>query len=58
MQPAIEASFDPATSTISYIVYDEPGGTCAIIDPASHGGTGGNRTIAAARRFGADADAP
>lgn len=33
MQPNIEAFFDPATSTISYIVFDEPGGTCAIIDP-------------------------
>jgi len=26
MQPQIEAFFDPATSTISYIVFDEPGG--------------------------------
>ncbi|GAB1718908.1 MAG: Beta-lactamase-like protein [Nitrosospira sp.] len=33
MQPQIEAFFDPATSTISYIVLDEPGGACAIIDP-------------------------
>jgi glyoxylase-like metal-dependent hydrolase (beta-lactamase superfamily II) len=33
MQPTIEAFFDPATSTISYIVFDKPGGTCAIIDP-------------------------
>lgn len=33
MQPTIEAFLDPATSTISYIVFDEPGGTCAIIDP-------------------------
>lgn len=33
MQPQIEAFFDPATSTISYIVFDEPGGACAIIDP-------------------------
>lgn len=33
MQPNIESFFDPDTSTISYIVFDEPGGTCAIIDP-------------------------
>lgn len=33
MQPQIEAFFDPVTSTISYIVFDEPGGACAIIDP-------------------------
>jgi glyoxylase-like metal-dependent hydrolase (beta-lactamase superfamily II) len=33
MQPNIEAFFDPVTSTISYIVFDEPGGNCAIIDP-------------------------
>jgi glyoxylase-like metal-dependent hydrolase (beta-lactamase superfamily II) len=33
MQPNIEAFFDPATGTISYVVFDEPGGSCAIIDP-------------------------
>lgn len=33
MQPNIEAFFDPSTCTISYIVFDEPGGGCAIIDP-------------------------
>jgi glyoxylase-like metal-dependent hydrolase (beta-lactamase superfamily II) len=33
MKPHIEVFFDPATSTISYIVFDEPGGICAIIDP-------------------------
>ncbi|MBA2659291.1 MAG: MBL fold metallo-hydrolase [Nitrosospira sp.] len=33
MQPNIEAFFDPATWTVSYIVFDEAGGTCAIIDP-------------------------
>ncbi|MEO7320176.1 MAG: MBL fold metallo-hydrolase [Nitrosospira sp.] len=33
MQPNIEAFFDPATWTVSYIVFDELGGTCAIIDP-------------------------
>jgi glyoxylase-like metal-dependent hydrolase (beta-lactamase superfamily II) len=33
MRPSIEAFFDPATWTISYVVYDEPNGHCAIIDP-------------------------
>lgn len=33
MKAQIEAFFDPATWTISYIVYDERGGSCAIIDP-------------------------
>ena len=33
MQPNIQAFLDPATWTLSYIVFDEPGKTCAIIDP-------------------------
>ena len=33
MQPNIQAFFDPATWTVSYVVFDEPGGSCAIIDP-------------------------
>ncbi|MBX9894800.1 MAG: MBL fold metallo-hydrolase [Nitrosomonas sp.] len=33
MRPNIEAFFDPATWTVSYVVYDEPNGHCAIIDP-------------------------
>ena len=33
MKAQIEAFFDPATWTISYLVYDERGGSCAIIDP-------------------------
>ena len=32
MKPNIEPFFDPVTGTITYIVYDEPGGACAIID--------------------------
>jgi len=32
MPPNIQAFFDPATWTVSYVVYDEPGGSCAIID--------------------------
>ncbi|MDO8437096.1 MAG: MBL fold metallo-hydrolase [Nitrosomonadaceae bacterium] len=33
MSPQIQAFFDPATWTVSYIVFDESGGSCAIIDP-------------------------
>lgn len=33
MQPNIEGFFDPATSTVSYVVYEAQGGACAIIDP-------------------------
>ena len=33
MSPQIQAFFDPGTWTVSYVVYDEPGGSCAIIDP-------------------------
>jgi glyoxylase-like metal-dependent hydrolase (beta-lactamase superfamily II) len=33
VKPNIEAFFEPVTSTISYVVYDESGGACAIIDP-------------------------
>ena len=33
MTPHIKAFFDSATWTISYIVFDEPKGSCAIIDP-------------------------
>lgn len=33
MKPTIQSFFDPATWTISYVVFDQPGGSCAIIDP-------------------------
>lgn len=33
MRAQIRAFFDPATWTMSYVVYDEQGGFCAIIDP-------------------------
>lgn len=33
MSPNIQAFFDPATWTVSYIVFDKPNGNCAIIDP-------------------------
>ncbi len=33
MKPNIETFFEPATWTVSYVVFDEVGGNCAIIDP-------------------------
>lgn len=33
MKPTIQSFFDPATWTISYVVFDQPEGSCAIIDP-------------------------
>jgi glyoxylase-like metal-dependent hydrolase (beta-lactamase superfamily II) len=33
MKPTIQAFYDPATWTVSYVVSDESGGSCAIIDP-------------------------
>ncbi|MBE7527377.1 MBL fold metallo-hydrolase [Betaproteobacteria bacterium PRO4] len=33
MRPEIQVFFDPVTWTISYVVFDKPGGHCAIIDP-------------------------
>lgn len=32
MTPNIKGFFDPATWTITYVVYDREGGTCAVID--------------------------
>lgn len=32
MTPQIQAFFDDATWTVSYIVFDEPGGHCALVD--------------------------
>ncbi len=33
MNPSVEAFFDSVTATVSYVVYDEAGGTCAVVDP-------------------------
>ncbi len=33
MKPNIETFFEPVTWTVSYVVFDEVGGSCAIIDP-------------------------
>lgn len=32
MNPLIQAFFDEATWTVSYVVYDAPGGHCAVVD--------------------------
>jgi len=32
VKPQIEAFFDDATWTVSYVVFDEPGGHCALVD--------------------------
>ena len=32
MNPLIEAFFEEVTGTVSYVVYDEPGGVCAVVD--------------------------
>ena len=32
MKPNIEAFFEPVTATLSYVVYDEPGGHAAVVD--------------------------
>ncbi|RYF41854.1 MAG: MBL fold metallo-hydrolase [Comamonadaceae bacterium] len=33
MNPTVQSFFDPATWTVSHVVYDRPGGSCAIVDP-------------------------
>lgn len=33
MNPIVKPFFDPATWTVTYVVYDRPGGACAIVDP-------------------------
>ena len=32
-QPIVHGIFDPATWTVTYVVYEKPGSACAIIDP-------------------------
>ena len=32
MNPTVKAFFDTATWTVSYVVYDQPGGHCALVD--------------------------
>lgn len=32
MKPQVQAFFDDATWTVSYVVFDQPGGNCALVD--------------------------
>ena len=32
MNPEVKSFFDPATSTFTHVVYDDPGGTAAVVD--------------------------
>lgn len=52
MQPSIEAFFDSVTCTVSYVVYDRPGGRAAIIDPVlDYDPKAGRTTTASAQRL-------
>lgn len=33
MKPVVKAFFDPATWTVSYVVYEKPGSAAAVVDP-------------------------
>jgi glyoxylase-like metal-dependent hydrolase (beta-lactamase superfamily II) len=33
MQPIVKGFFDPATWTVTHVVYEQPGSACAIVDP-------------------------
>jgi glyoxylase-like metal-dependent hydrolase (beta-lactamase superfamily II) len=33
MQPIVKGFFDPATWTVTHVVYEKPGSACAIVDP-------------------------
>jgi glyoxylase-like metal-dependent hydrolase (beta-lactamase superfamily II) len=33
MQPIVKSFFDPATWTVTHVVYEKPGSACAIVDP-------------------------
>ena len=32
LNPQVHGIFDPATWTVTYVVYEKPGSACAIID--------------------------
>ena len=55
MNPSIEAFFDPATWTYTYVVYDREGGRAVIIDPVldydPKSGRTATRTVAAVLAF-------
>ena len=33
MKPNIETFFEPVTWTVAHVIFDDVGGSCAIIDP-------------------------
>ncbi|MDE0854275.1 MAG: MBL fold metallo-hydrolase [Nevskia sp.] len=52
IEPSIEAFFDSVTCTVSYVVYDRPGGRAAIIDPVlDYDPKAGRTTTASAQRL-------
>lgn len=64
MDPRVEAFYDRATSTFTYLVYDRPGGRAAVIDPvldyepasARTSTASADRVLAAARDNGLTID--
>ena len=50
MQPQVQAFFDPATGSLSYVIYEQPGSACAIVDPVLDydASTGRTRSITSA----------
>lgn len=56
--PFIEAFFEPVTGTVSYVVYDAPGGQAAVIDPVlDYDAKSGRTSTASAERIEAFLDA-
>jgi glyoxylase-like metal-dependent hydrolase (beta-lactamase superfamily II) len=52
MTAQIQPFFDPATWTISYVVFDKPGGTAAIVDPVlDYDPKSGRTSTASAQRL-------
>lgn len=54
MRPLVEAFLDDDTETYSYVVYDEPGGHAAVVDPVlDYDGSSGRTSTAGAERIAA-----
>ncbi|MET1081295.1 MAG: MBL fold metallo-hydrolase [Pseudomonas sp.] len=52
MTAQLEAFYDPATSTVSYLIYPTPGGACAIIDAVlDYDAASGRTATASAERI-------
>jgi glyoxylase-like metal-dependent hydrolase (beta-lactamase superfamily II) len=52
MQASVRAFFDAATGTVSYAVFDQPGGACAIVDPVlDYDGKAGRTGTASAAKI-------